>query len=41
LTDAYSLALGTVGSVSTNAQGVKLNVTGLGAIAMSDVKQIL
>ena len=41
LTDAYSLAVGIVGSVSTNAQGVKLNVAGLGAIALADVKQIL
>jgi len=41
LTDAYSLAVGIVGSVSTNAQGVKLNVAGLGSIAMADVKQIL
>lgn len=41
LTDAYSLAVGIVSSVSTNAQGVKLNVAGMGAIAMADVKQIL
>lgn len=41
LTDAYSLAVGTVSSVSTNAQGVKLNVAGMGAIALTDVKQIL
>jgi flagellar basal-body rod modification protein FlgD len=41
LSDAYSLALGTVSSVSTNAQGVKLNVAGLGSISMTDVKQIL
>jgi flagellar basal-body rod modification protein FlgD len=41
LEDAYSLALGTVASVSTNAQGVKLNVAGAGPISMADVKQIL
>ena len=40
-TTATALTLGTVGSVSTNAQGVKLNVTGVGAISLSDVKQIL
>ena len=41
LTNATALALGTVGSVSTNAQGVKLNVTGIGAVSLADVKQIL
>ena len=41
LKDAYSLALGTVASVSTNAQGVKLNVSGIGPVSMADVKQIL
>lgn len=41
LTDATALTFGTVASVSTNAQGVKLNVPAIGSIAMSDVKQIL
>ncbi len=41
LTDAAALTFGTVASVSTNAQGVKLNVPSVGAISMADVKQIL
>lgn len=41
LTDATALTFGTVASVSTNAQGVKLNVPAIGSITMSDVKQIL
>ncbi|MES2743756.1 MAG: flagellar hook assembly protein FlgD [Pseudomonadota bacterium] len=41
LTDAAALTFGTVASVSTNAQGVKLNVPSLGAISMADVRQIL
>ena len=41
LSDATPLALGTVASVSTNAQGVKLNVAGVGAVSLADIKQIL
>ncbi len=42
LTDASALAFGTVASVSTSAKdGVKLNVPGVGAVSMADVKQIL
>ena len=39
--DATALSFGQVVSVSTGAQGVKLNVPGLGAVAMGDVRQIL
>ncbi len=39
--DATALGFGQVASVSTGAQGVKLNVPGLGAVSMSDVRQIL
>ena len=39
--DATTLSFGQVVSVSTGAQGVKLNVPGLGAVSMSDVRQIL
>ena len=39
--DATALSFGQVASVSTGAQGVKLNVSGLGAVAMTDVRQIL
>ena len=35
------LAFGNVASVSTNAQGVKLNIPGIGSVGMSDVRQIL
>lgn len=38
---ATALAFGEVGSVSTSAQGVKLNVSNLGAINLADVRQIL
>jgi flagellar basal-body rod modification protein FlgD len=38
---ATALAFGQVSSVSTSATGVKLNVTNLGAIGMTDVRQIL
>ena len=41
LSDATALTLGTVSSISTNAQGVKLNVAGVGAVSMADIKQIL
>ncbi len=39
--DATALAFGQVASVSTGKQGVSLNVPGLGAVSMSDVRQIL
>ncbi len=39
--NATALAFGQVSSVSTSATGVKLNVTNLGAIGMTDVRQIL
>lgn len=35
------LAFGSVNSVSTGTQGVKLNVTGVGAINLADIRQIL
>jgi len=38
---AKTLSFGEVTSVSTNAQGVKLNVHGVGAMNLSDVRQIL
>lgn len=38
---ATALAFGQVSSVSTSSTGVKLNVTNLGAIGMTDVRQIL
>ena len=41
LTDAAALMFGSVASVSTGANGVKLNVPGVGSITMADVKQIL
>ncbi|CDG81877.1 flagellar hook assembly protein FlgD [Janthinobacterium agaricidamnosum] len=41
LKDATALTFGSVASVSTNADGVKLNVPGVGKITMADVKQIL
>ena len=41
LTDATALMFGSVASVSTGANGVKLNVPGVGSITMADVKQIL
>lgn len=36
-----SLSFGSVNSVSTSSQGVKLNVSGVGSVDMSDVQQIL
>jgi flagellar basal-body rod modification protein FlgD len=39
--EANPLSFGVVTSVSTSAQGVKLNVPGLGAVGMSDVREIL
>jgi flagellar basal-body rod modification protein FlgD len=41
LTDATALAYGTVASVSTNAQGVKLNLPSGASLALADIKQIL
>ncbi|WP_317204399.1 flagellar hook assembly protein FlgD [Janthinobacterium sp.] len=41
LTDATALMFGSVVSVSSNAQGVKLNVPSVGSLSMSDIKQIL
>ncbi|MES2534884.1 MAG: flagellar hook assembly protein FlgD [Pseudomonadota bacterium] len=35
------LAFGVVASVSTGAQGVKLNVPGVGAVNLADIRQIL
>lgn len=36
-----ALAFGVVGSVSTGTQGVKLNVPGVGAVNLADIRQIL
>ena len=41
LKDANGLAFGMVASVSTGAEGVKLNVPALGTLTMADIKQIL
>ncbi|HJW55279.1 MAG TPA: flagellar hook assembly protein FlgD [Burkholderiaceae bacterium] len=38
---ATALAFGEVGSVSAGTQGVKLNVTNVGAVNLADVRQIL
>lgn len=38
---ATTLSFGEVGSVTTGAQGVKLNLPGLGEAGLSDVRQIL
>lgn len=38
---ASALSFGIVNSVSTSAQGVKLNVPGLGAVNMNDIREIL
>lgn len=38
---ASALAVGTVSSVARNGQGISLNVSGLGAFGMNDVKEIL
>ncbi|WP_124949220.1 flagellar hook assembly protein FlgD [Sulfuriferula thiophila] len=38
---AQTLSYGQVASVATSSQGVKLTVPGLGAISMTDVRQIL
>lgn len=40
-TDVGALAFGMVASVSTGTQGVKLNVPGVGAVNLADVRQIL
>lgn len=39
--DATTLSFGGVSSVTTNAQGVKLNLPGVGEFNMADVRQIL
>lgn len=39
--DATALQFGLVDSVSTNSKGVKLNVTGMGALDLASVRQIL
>lgn len=36
-----ALSFGSVNSVSTSAQGVKLNISGVGSVDMTDVRQIL
>lgn len=38
---ATGLTFGSVSSVSTNAQGVKLNIPNVGAVNLADVRQIL
>ncbi|MBI1889236.1 MAG: flagellar hook assembly protein FlgD [Burkholderiales bacterium] len=40
-TSATGLSFGQVNSVSTGSQGVKINVTGVGQMTLSDVRQIL
>jgi flagellar basal-body rod modification protein FlgD len=40
-TTASTLSFGEVSSVSTNAQGVKLNVSGVGAVDLADIRQII
>jgi flagellar basal-body rod modification protein FlgD len=39
--DAVALALGLVNSVKQGANGVMLNVNGVGSVALSDVKQVM
>ena len=39
--DAVTLSLGVVNSVSVDSQGISLNADGLGALALSKIKQIL
>jgi len=39
--EAVPLAYGVVASVSTGADGVKLNVAGVGAVNLADIRQIL
>lgn len=39
--DATALSFGAVSSVTTNSQGVKLNIPGIGDAKLSDVRQIL
>jgi flagellar basal-body rod modification protein FlgD len=39
--DVTALAFGMVASVSTGPEGVKLNVPGVGAVSLADVRQIL
>jgi flagellar basal-body rod modification protein FlgD len=41
LKDANGLAFGVVASVSTGAEGVKVNVPAMGSLTMADIKQIL
>jgi flagellar basal-body rod modification protein FlgD len=38
---ATTLSFGMVGSVSTGSQGISLNVPGIGAVGLADVRQIL
>ncbi|MGZ3159050.1 MAG: flagellar hook assembly protein FlgD [Burkholderiaceae bacterium] len=40
-TTANALAYGQVASVSTNSKGVSLNVPGIGAVSLTDIRQIL
>jgi flagellar basal-body rod modification protein FlgD len=39
--DATALSFGEVGSVTTGSQGVTLNVSGMGTVKLTDVRQIL
>lgn len=39
--DAKTLAFGQVASVSTGSQGTKINIPGVGAVSMADIRQIL
>jgi flagellar basal-body rod modification protein FlgD len=39
--DATALSYGQVGSITTNSSGVKVNVGGLGAVDLSDIRQII
>lgn len=39
--ETTALAIGRVDSVSTGTQGVKLNVNGVGAVNMTDIRQII
>ena len=39
--DTTALAVGQVGSVTTGKNGVMLNVIGMGAVALSDVRQVM
>ena len=39
--EATALAFGDVASVASGAQGVKLNVLGIGEVKLADIRQIL